>query len=671
MQTAGRRFVSMAIVTTSMALLVGCGGGGGGSASATEGGTAPTPATVTTSGLMPTPPALGAILLADATVLRPVRDGAVWTYRGTSQPFVGATVVNYVNKVRQAVSGTATLETGDNSNNEGADTQPLSVAAGVVSSTQGIELARKGAPENIKFVELRSPVRLGDQIVIHDKRYIDTDIDADGDRKTDIFDVAVYARVIGTEVLTLPNLPPLETVLVETTALTRVIYSSDGQASRVLKRSVQSWYAKGLGIVRQVSTQPSASGESVSVTEEKLVSWDGVSEGFGALPTQTTVVPSTSPILAGASPIGFDQAVAFDDHALLFSTSDFSLGQFDSLVARIDLRGNITSVRILPKLRVSDFGSLVRTSAGAAYIRQPTDGNQAQIAMTKMDVDGNLQGAVDAVKIDLSGSRSFSPRVERFVAAADDSTIWVLWSRSYLDLGEGFKYELILRAFDLNGAPKTPEMPLDSQQSYWQSLTAGKGQVLASWARYGGGNGLLYAAASVATSARVKTLVEGLQNPSLPPTPLLLGSSGALVWTTSLSGRSALVNVAGVKFDAALMPLLSASSLDAEQLDGFTNTPSFDNNINRVAPAASGSRLVFTSQLGGPLWPQDIYGPSLAQLSWIDTNDQALALQKSKSLRYAWPNPAIQLVFADRVLLVGGRGKLQSTVVWLNAGSAL
>jgi hypothetical protein len=673
MQIAGGRFVLMAMLTSAVTLLIGCGGGGG-SGSATEGATAPitpTPPAATTSGLMPAPPALGTILLADATALRPVRDGAVWAYRGTRVPFVGAAAVNYVNNVRQVVSATAISEISDNAANQGVDTQPLSVEAGLVSSTQGIELARKGAPESIKFIELRSPVRAGDQIIIHDKRYTDTDIDADSDDKTDIFDVAVYARVIGTEVLALPNLPTLETVLVETTGLTRVIYSSNGQASPIAKRTVQSWYAKGLGIVRQVTSQPSANGESVSVTDEKLSSWDGVIEGFGALPTQTAAVPSTSPVLAGVSPGGFDQALAFDDHALLFSNNNVATDQFGSVVARVDLRGNITSVRILPNLRVSYFGSLVRTTAGAAYVQLQPNGNDTQLSMTQLDVDGNLQGAVDAVKFDLSGSRSFSPRILRFAAAADGSTMWVLWSRSYVDLGVGFKYEVLLRAFDLTGAPKTPEMKLDTQEASWLSLTAGKGQALASWARYGGGNDLLYAAASVSSAAKVKTLVAGLQNPGNPPTPMLLSDSGALVWTSSLSGQSTLVNVAGITLDSALAPLRSASSLDAEQIDGFTNTPDFDNNINRVRPVASGSRLVFTSKLSGPLWPQDSDGPSLAQLSWIDTNNQPLAVQKSKSLHYAWPNPVIQLVFADRVLLIGGSYQLQTTVLWLNAGSAL
>ena len=79
------------------AALTACGGGGG-----SDGGDEGT-------GLVPTPPALGATLAADATTLRPLVPGAVWQYAGTTASGAG-----YDNTVSHAAAATGVTETGTN-----------------------------------------------------------------------------------------------------------------------------------------------------------------------------------------------------------------------------------------------------------------------------------------------------------------------------------------------------------------------------------------------------------------------------------------------------------------------------------------------------------------------------------------------------------------------------
>jgi hypothetical protein len=74
-----RRWRSVLPVAFLTAFVVGCGGSGGGTDS--TGSTGPTGSTIESSGLVPTAPAPGSVLVTNALDHRPVVSGAVWSYR--------------------------------------------------------------------------------------------------------------------------------------------------------------------------------------------------------------------------------------------------------------------------------------------------------------------------------------------------------------------------------------------------------------------------------------------------------------------------------------------------------------------------------------------------------------------------------------------------------------
>ena len=193
-------------VLSALLALSACGGGGGGGGAADgppSSGPGPTSAA---TALVPTAPPVGAVLYADATSLRPLRDKAVWTYSGTSVAFPGATPVLYTTtSTHVAAADGSVSENYSNAGNDGVDTVAVRTVAGTVSSPQDGNFSGKGASELIDVVELRSPVRQGDQYTALDKRFTDTNIDVDTDGKPDALDVAIYTRVIGNETVVLPN----------------------------------------------------------------------------------------------------------------------------------------------------------------------------------------------------------------------------------------------------------------------------------------------------------------------------------------------------------------------------------------------------------------------------------------------------------------------------------
>jgi hypothetical protein len=237
-----------------------------------------------TSGLVPAAPATSVLITDDAAQLRPIRDGAVWTYSGTRIAYTGATPVVYVNRTTQsASSSTSAIESSTNSSNQGPDTQSVSISGGVVGSPLAIDFAGTGQPETVPFIEMRSPVRQGDQFTIWDRHYTDTNIDIDGDSIHDALDIALYGRVMGLETLNLPGLSALTTVRVDIIERARVTASSSGAPSPVVESVIQTWYAPGIGIVRQRSSTPTASGNDVQIVEEQLTSWSGLAQASGAL----------------------------------------------------------------------------------------------------------------------------------------------------------------------------------------------------------------------------------------------------------------------------------------------------------------------------------------------------------------------------------------------------
>jgi hypothetical protein len=638
----------------SLGLMASCGGGGGGSAAPAEAAPPPVSSGPQVSGLLPAPPVLGPVLADDALAMRPVRDGSTWAYSGSKLAYKGAAAIAYSTVTKQSVSDNLVVEASTNSSNDGADTQNLSLAQGVVSTTARLDLAGKGQAQNVKFIELRSPVRLGDQYTILDQRFADTNIDADGDKKSDILDAVIYARVMGRELLQLPGLPLLTAIRVDTTVQTRVIYSSNGQSSAVAQSTVQSWYAAGIGLVRQVSSLPTASGTDTETIEESLVYWDGGIAGFGAMPSQGATIPATNSDYPGQPlPLGDIAGTAtMGDHALIVTrlpgAGAYSPG---GLISRIDLRGQVQSAFSYPGMLVGE-GQILGHANGLLHVRVPYTASGdllPKVEISRFNTDGRLVGSLAGAVIDLRGGRSNAWVFTKPEAAVDGSTLWLFWHRLWPG-SNGFDGALVLRPYTFDGVPLADEVVLETR---WccdlLAVSAADGKALVTWKRTveSAPYEYRYATASVGTtSASPMTLVTTRSQLTRPLVPLRLGSRNALLWHAPLdSNYGQFASIGGVLLDAALNPMVGKDgTVLGQEIAGI--------KTERLVPSVLGSRIFLATS---------------DKLHWWDTSEVPFATAISKSISVGALTNVAPLVFSDRVLLIG-YSPSGFRLVWLNAG---
>jgi hypothetical protein len=644
-------------------VLAGCGGGGGGGDSPTGSGSGATP-----SGLVPAAPTVGATFYTDAGTLRPLQTGASWNYRGTAAAYTGATPVAYQTTTTQtAVSPGGATENTSNSGNTGADTLTVSVTAGQVVQPQSIDFTGKGTPQVVNFIELRSPVRAGDQYVSLDQHYTDTAIDADGDGKPDALDVAVYSRVVGMETLSLPNLPALRAVRVDTFVASRVTYSSTGLNSPIVAATLQTWYVPGIGIVRQASSQPTASGSDVETTDEQIISWDGISTGLGAMPPVPAMIPANNGVFPGQTlPGGVAQlyAFAFGDHALVLSDQP---GTGTTTVAsRVDLRGNVLGTTLLQGLRMGSPGVATADASGVIYLEPQGEGAVTQYDLARIDPNGALLGSVRGASLTALGGTHVSSYVTQLKAAVDGATLWVLWGRWYYDPYDGNVpgTELVLRPFALDGTPLAPEVIVDTKDGSNLALAAGGGKVLLSWVQSTPGYAVMFGSMSLGGPLQAQALVSGLSSPDSFVTLLRTSGGGALMWPELFTAGPSAVAAGGVLLDGSLLPIRAGTTPLDEQIVGVPPFYSDD-----PGPAALGSRIVITSTESRMLLPGDASSQQVDSVNWLDVGTAPLAQTPVNSVRYASQGAKRQAVFADRVLVFGGSIGLTTTVVWLNKGS--
>ncbi|MCD2339978.1 hypothetical protein LRH25_06445 [Ideonella azotifigens] len=654
-----------------LAGLAACGGGGGGDAGG--GGD-----TRTTSGLLPAAVTPGATLATDASVFRPMRDQATWTYRGSYKAFSGADATAYTNTVTQSL--TAAGEVSESSTDDahaGSASQTVQISAGTVATPATVDFTGLGNAEALSLVELRSPVRRGEQYTVLDRHYATSNYDGDLDGKADAMDVAIYASVIGKESLSLPNLPTMDTVLVDTTVVSRLQYSSNQQFSNVVTLTRQVWYAAGVGIVRQRTTGPNAAGSGIEEADEQIASWDGLESGLGAMAITPTFVPDSSALFPGqrlSAGIGF-QAFAFADHALLLTSAPDGLTP-GVTASELNLRGEVTGTRQL------DFISsptpyqavFVQHAGGLLYLAQddPNAGSPV-VKVTKLDAHGAVQVAVGSIAIDLSGT-VFQPTIKnQFAAAVDGSTLWVMWPRTWVNVGVGFVNDLVLQAFDFNGQPLAPEQLLmrasGSDFFLISGLSAGHGSALATWMRTTGGvKELMMTSASVTAGASSVSLAGGFSDGAALVAPFSLADGGALLWP-QLPFTTGVTGVGGLRLDSNFSPVRSTANLGDERIASIA--------AYRAARALD-NRVVLLGDVSLELlWPDSADTDLVAQLHWMDTSAAALASTPVSTVRFASPKYAVQLVFPDRVLVIGTAMPpgyyegLATSVVWLNRGTSL
>lgn len=639
----------------SILILTACGGGGGGS-DGNDGGGGGTPVR-TSSGLIPAAPSVGAILTTDAAVLRPIRDQAVWVYRGLKTDYPGAPTVSYENRSIQATTGgSATTESFSNSANTGPDTQGFSISDGTVRIPLSIDFAGQGNTETVPFIELRSPVREDDQFTIWDRHYADTNIDSDGDRRADALDAAIYGRVMGVETLSLPGLPSLTTVRVDITLRSRITLSSNGQVMPVAQTVIQTWYARGIGIVRQRSSSQYGSDATGVVVDEQLSSWDGLTEGFGAMDAQTTVVPMSGDPFSGMTIRG---AASFSNHALVVM-ADYSAT--DSTIARLNRNGEVFASRIQPNMPAGSEGLVVPHRQGLLYLRQGQTQSAltSTVEVTRFDAEGALVGNVAGATIDLTGPRT-NPMLEQVKAVVDGTTLWLLWQRIY-NTPTAQERELILRPYGLDGVPLGPELLVDTGSARAERIASVNGRVLLSWGRVVLGVGWepTYASVALGDSAVIarpfaSVLPTGAVDDGKFPYPASGGAWGALVWTAQVP-NTAYGLTSGTLLDSNQSPIRSGSNLEGDVLPGV---PMLRNFVH--APAINGTPdgalLVLSAD---------------STVSWVATSANApISTRPMSQVSLTDTTIAKQVVFDDRVLVLSSVGaRLKTVVVWLNSGVA-
>ncbi len=639
-----------------LALLVACGGGGGGGAAPPAPPPPPPPPAV--SGLVPAAPTPGAVLLADAARLEPDIDGAAWHYQGSYRENPFAQPVVYETRRTLTVRADRSVEVNDsNSLNAGPDVETGTLVDGQVILSYATNLSGR-AVETYSTPVLRSPVRAGDQYTILDRRYTDTDLDADNDGKFDVIEVGFYLRVVGMETVDLPVIGNVQAIRIDTVALQRVQYSSDNSYSRVFESIGKGWYLPGVGEVRGRLETSRASG-GYEVYEQTLSYWDGVDTGLGRSPTQSPDVAS----LAGRFS-GFRQPVAhaFAGHALLFGIAETASGAgLAALAVRYDRRGTPQGSVLAGWNDVATWLDAVPVRDGLVVVGSRPDLSNA-VVFGQTDASGNRRGGADMVAVGLGGSR-LVPQVSRVQVAGDDTRVWLVWDRLYRDTDPAFsiRNELVVQPFSPEGVPLAAEstIPVASMPGS-RTLSARGGRLLLSWLEGSSETQLRMAVIDASGSgavARAPYAVD-LRPGAQMLQPLLFDSGGALLWFhNGFPGPN--VETYGLRLDGGFAARPAGASPEADRLAGLLSPPR-GSATGSLLRESLGNRLLML--LAEP--PAD---PQLAagRVMWIDsTPDQPLATSAQKSVPFQWGAtlPHTMAVYTDRVLLFTGT---TGAVLWL------
>lgn len=529
-----------------------CGGGGGGGDASPPPGA---PAAVT--GLVPTAPALGITLYSDATALRPLIAEGVWSYRGVetrSDASVPTTVYDNV-IAQQAAAGGAVTETATNVDNTGLAEQTVSVRAGEVHVSSLQDLG-DGQSQVVDQLELRSPVRVGDQYIVLDRRTADTGVDVEGDGKIDVFDFAVYSRVIGEEYIDLVSYPQLRTVRVQTVVLARFRLSSTGAFTETLSGTSDTWYAQGVGPVKRATDVPGAAAGSRVLTSETLVNWDGVNKGIGFL-TPKPAVTSTGTRLQYV--IG---AVSFDTHALMMNFA----GTFASrgiALSQVDARGALVSTTSYADINAAR-ARLVRVGGAARVVAMDDSG----LYMYSYDAVGNATSSGPVLL--RAGGTTGTATNEEFIAGAEGNTLWIAWVQ-VSDDPMAATYDLRAQPFDAAGQPKAPPFVLARVSTPMAisrlQVDGATGHVIFAWDENQSGTWSKRYALVVGQDALTPTLhTIGPTDGVVPVMRAVATAQGStLLWLSSFDLGPA--RLSGVTFNTLGEPLwATASNVETENL---------------------------------------------------------------------------------------------------------
>ncbi len=654
--------------------LLSCGGGGG-----ADKPSGPGPS------LIPAPPPAGEVLYDDASSLRPLVAGAIYTYRGTDRASELSSPAIFTNTVVQAAaSHNEVLESATDSFNEGADAAIALLHDGSVISRQNVDLTGSGAVQVMDLLELRSPVRLSDQYTVLERHLPGAVSDADGDGTPEAADLAAYRRVVGNEVVSLPNLPAMTALRVDYVTLVRLRLSADGRLGPVVQLVLSTWYARGIGIIQQRFVLPNGSELSHRIIEERLLSWDGITTGVGFNAAIVARTPAESEAPGFTLP-GLKALVPEESGAVAVTDLPQAVGAAGTALSRLDSRGRVTLTRYFsgwtPEIRYTQFAAVAGQIAAVRYAAVVS---HFQYRLTSFDASLQPRGDLSGLPFDLGPTHPDVGIVWVQGVASEGPRLWLLYTRSWTESHGGF-IELILRAFDMDAQPLTPEYVLDVRdlKGFFgiARLDAHGGRVVATWTSSPGGGAidLRYAVIEVPGADPVAgTIVEGVvkkSNPNLRA--VAAGGRPGVVWPDRLErdflGGSDDGRLRGVTFDEQQKPL--RTTMGSADLEVLTTNWS----LSHAAPALEvvGNRkwLVFPCEAYAYLWPEDPVQSHALQLAVMPASNAPLAQRASSAALYRRTSVMVEpqlisgryVVMDDRVLIIGqANGMLATSVLWLH-----
>ncbi len=475
-------------------LLSACGGGGGGASGG--GGSTPTPPTPPAppstdpgpASLVPLAPALGAVLETDATALLPQVSGAEWRFWGRQTSAAGTEVALYETTYSLSQVGVEWRLKATNQGNDGADETRYQIADGQVQQIESVQFTAAQPAEEIRFAVLRSPVRVGDQVVAYNKRVAST-LDLDGDGLADSIDIAVYVRVVGRESVDAASGEKLDAIRVETHLLQRALYSKTNQPGPVSELIGIEWFVRGLGWVARQEPTVTSDGQ-ILTGREQLVGVEAAEKGYGTARPRMLANPANSPEQPG-QPLSLRSPSAVINAGQALLISDPPIGDFSGskLLTLLNNRGEVQWTRRSPPgIR---FGSPLGT--GWLLWGNLDDG---MASVFRIDGQGNALSSAAQV-LDMGGPAGVTVGHRAFALAAGAQGLWVAAIRQdrVTDANgtPGFRDGIVVRGFDLDGQPRTPALLLErsDQGGFLQSrpsLAVSGGAATLSWNSAPGGD---------------------------------------------------------------------------------------------------------------------------------------------------------------------------------------
>ncbi|MGM9481361.1 hypothetical protein ACS5PN_09245 [Roseateles sp. NT4] len=397
------------IAAMALTLLTACGGGGGGGGGGGNPNPGPMPPPPSATGLVPTAGVPGAVLQEQAASLRPMRDGSHWTYR--YQSFNGSGP-DQVELVQKSVGDITFRESDPQDPDSGLDIYVDS--QGTVRFSGTLRVTATASPVVISGIELRSPVRANEQIVMIDQRIEQTGLDVDRDGKIDPADVAVWRTVVGNETVNLPfRSEPVTAVRIDTTTVVRVV-PSGGAAAQTVTQKLSSWYAPSLGLVREAAAG-SGGGRALD-SDQTLLGYDGGDKGYGYAATPIT--------LNWAAP-----TVPYTSVLTLPGSGDLLLGEAGGL-RRVDSHGRFKAFNAFGK------GSLLGQTGNALWVMggTPIGNDRTRYDLYRLDADGKPETVAYASfePLDRVPAGSFND-TPRFAMAQGSAVFWVYWRGTRYD----------------------------------------------------------------------------------------------------------------------------------------------------------------------------------------------------------------------------------------------